>query len=264
MADTAGNLEGYDLLLLRTPVPQHQRRGLAGLLAHKGEPWFGDIVWRLDRAPADLFAVACRGGQAVANVWMGRSGSRPDVALLGHVFTKEEHRRHGLCSRLLGMIMAEFSSTGGRWVTLGTGNPGAMRLYEREGFGDLSGSRAQGHVTMLRPAQADALRSEYAREPTDCVVEPYQRDHYAGACLMLAVVAEGRKLPLLGIDTGLEAESRLLHVLDEREQGDVRCWAMTDSDSGLVRGLACAKDGRTEAYAPGVDRELDSLQSAVE
>jgi len=245
--------EGYELRLLRTPVTGPVRRALEELLGHKGEPWIGDIRRRLDHAAADLFAVAFHDGRPVSNVWVGRAAGRPQVGLLGHVYTREEHRRHGLSGRLLQMATAAFSAEGGRWMTLGTGSAGAGRLYRRVGFGDLLGSVAEGHATMLRPGDAEGLRREFSAPPGACAVERLGRDHYPAACLLLAVWPGGGKLPACEIDTGGEAEHRLLAALDAQEDERRRLFALAEPARGLVRGLACTAREGLEIYAPRLD-----------
>jgi GNAT superfamily N-acetyltransferase len=248
-------LSRYEFRLLRTPLPADGRLGLEDLLGHKGEPWMEDIRWRMDRAGGDLFAVACAGGRAVANCWLGRSARCPGVAVLGHVFTAPHHRRRGLAGRLLKMVLDEFSRAEGRWVMLGAGDPAAIRLYERVGFGPLMAGPNEGDLTMLRPADPAALRAEYAGTTRDWTVEVLGREHYPSVCLLLCVGEGNAKLPSCGIDRGTEAEERLLHALDAQNRGEHELYAMVEGGRGRVRAIARAAEGRLELYAPGLGED---------
>jgi GNAT superfamily N-acetyltransferase len=246
---------GYEFRLLKTPLPADGRLGLEDLLGHKGDPWMEDIRWRMGHAGGDLFAVACADGRAVANCWLGRSARCPGVAVLGHVFTAQEHRRRGLAGRLLKMVLDEFSRAEGRWVLLGAGDPTAIRLYERAGFGPLMAGPNEGDLTMLRPADPAALRAEYAGRPKDWTVDILEREHYPSACLLLCATGGNMKLPSCGIDRGTEAEERLLDALDARDRGEHGLYAMVEGGSRRVRAIACAAEGRLELYTPGLGED---------
>ena len=273
---------GYEFRLLKTPLPADGRLGLEDLLGHKGDPWMEDIRWRMGHAGGDLFAVACADGRAVANCWLGRSARCPGVAVLGHVFTAQEHRRRGLAGRLLKMVLDEFSRAEGRWVLLGAGDPTAIRLYERAGFGLLP--RGEGRFAFMHlsfqeyftacflaeqvasppwllgqgvAAGADpaALRAEYAGRPKDWTVDILEREHYPSACLLLCATGGNMKLPSCGIDRGTEAEERLLDALDARDRGEHGLYAMVEGGSRRVRAIACAAEGRLELYTPGLGED---------
>jgi len=253
MTGAEDHLRDCELRLLATPLPEGERLALHALLGHKGEPWLTDILWRMENADGDSFAVAFRGEEAVASVWLGRSLGCPEVGLLGHVFTAPEHRRRGLAGRLLELVLEGFDRSGGRWVRLTTGNAAAARLYERTGFGMVLGGAKEEHLTMLRPADPAGLRARLSAPPSAWNAQLLCRLHYPSACLLLAARDEGDKLPACGIDRGLEAERRLLEVLGAHDSGRQLLWAMVEEDGGSVRALACVAGTKTEVYAPALD-----------
>src|SRR5690348_13773178 len=99
--------ENYQTLILTSPC--HDNR-LLDLLGHKGDPYLIDIESRLfinllslisprlnSNIPGSVFCVATLGEEYIANVFVGYNREFPInfIAILGHVFTKEEFRRKG-------------------------------------------------------------------------------------------------------------------------------------------------------------------------
>ena len=257
--------EGYRLTVLPAPLHGDARAKLAHLLGHKGQPWLSDVQWRMARGQGDMFAVAWSEHEPVSNAWLGRSPAFPEVALLGHVFTTETHRRRGLATRLLKILFDEFGKSGGRWVLLGTANPAAARIYERFGFGVLNGEFAEGNMMMLRPADVEALRVEYLSTPEKWEVVRFERRHYPSACLLFNINPDPGKLPALGITRGVKAELKLLEALDAQHEGRCRCYVLVDTARGRVRGFACTKEGHPHFFEPHLPLSLrEAFRAAVE
>ncbi len=258
--------QGYEARVFRAPVEPHFAAFLLGLLGHKGEPWLTDIRARLAGDDLDVFAVAFREGAPVANVWLGSSQACPESAVLGHVFTVEEHRRRGLAGALLEAALKESDAWGGRWIRLTTGNQAAARLYSRIGFrivldageGQVAGPR----WVMVRGDERGPVGEAYHRASGQWTVEPYDRSRYAGTCLLLCVVPGTAKLPLLNIEQGFHAELRMLEAYKAQGRGECRCSVLVDAANGRVHGLACRKGDSTELYAPRVDEAARRMLAA--
>jgi GNAT superfamily N-acetyltransferase len=225
------------------------------LLGHKGEPWISDIRARLHGDGLDLFAVATCGEQPVANVWIGASNACPELGVLGHVYTMPEHRRQGLAGRLLQLAVQRFDELGGRWLQLHTGSAGARRLYEAVGFRVIlegeSGSGEDGNWAMLRggePGVGDA----YSECSGEWFVARYGPEHYAGLCVFLDAVPGAHKAPVLDIDTGMNAEEKLLEAGLGQERGELRISVLLDPANGRPHGLACRRADDVDVYAPRV------------
>ncbi|HSV73096.1 MAG TPA: GNAT family N-acetyltransferase [Chthonomonadales bacterium] len=126
------------------------REPTLSLLAHKGPEWQHHIAQALDGATDDLetrFHLGVVGGQAVANVM---TVERHGVGILGHVYTRPERRRQGICKAVLGEQMADFRTRGGRVLLLGTEwKSPAYWIYHAFGFRSLCGGfmryAAPGH-----------------------------------------------------------------------------------------------------------------------
>ncbi len=249
--------QDYEGRLLRSPVEPALAASLVRLLAHKGEPWLSDIRARLAGDGLDVFAVAFREGAPVANVWLGSSESCAESALLGHVFTADEHRRRGLAGALVEAAVRESDARGGRWIRLTTSNAAAARLYRRVGFRSILEVRKDEtpdpHLVMLRGGEGQGLGEAYHEASGEWAVEPYGRHHHPRVALLLCVVAGAAKLPLLQIDEGERAELRLLEAYEAQERGECRCGVLVDAANGRAHGFACRKGGSTEVYAPRVD-----------
>src|SRR5437588_10036164 len=91
------------------------------LLAHKGPGW-NDHIHRALAGPLDAletrFYVGSIDRELVTQVMIvGHAGA----GILGHVFTKPEHRRKGAYRRLMDVQMEDVRRCGYRVLTLGTG-----------------------------------------------------------------------------------------------------------------------------------------------
>jgi len=251
---------GYVAAIYRAPVPDELAGRISHLLGHKGEPWLTDIRARLAADHLDLFGVATHEGHPVAHAWLGSSRRNPEIGLIGHVYTMEQHRRRGLAAALLEGLLAAFDEWGGRWLTLGTNNPAAVRIYERLGFRTVN-SGAHGSVIMLRSAEYGAeLDAAYRECSGRWAVELYERQHYAGLCMLLSAWPQPEKMPLLRIHSGIEAEHELIEAYLAQERGEQRCCALLDAQNLRPHGMACLKGGTLEVYAPNAAPDtLDTL-----
>ncbi|MHC4480083.1 MAG: GNAT family N-acetyltransferase [Planctomycetota bacterium] len=252
--------EPYSGSLFRPPVGAALAGALADLLGHKGRPWLRDIGARLSGEGRDLFGVAFRGDRPVAHAWLGSSEACPETALLGHVYTVEEHRRYGLATALAAALLERFDGWGGRWVQLRTANEVAAPIYERLGFRTVRTGREPGrpqlHRVMLRGGGPEGVGTAYHEWSGRWVVEPFGRAHYPALCVFLNALGGSGKLRLLKVNTGLSAEFNLLNALAAQERGTLHCAVLVDQGSGRPHGLACVGGEQLELYAPRVGEQV--------
>ena len=252
--------DDYRGTIYRAPVGRELAGPLVRFLGHKGQPWLADFEARLAGDGLDLFAVAFSGSQPAAHAWLGSSHACTESALIGHVYTAEEHRRRGLAASLLAGLLSRFDEWGGRWVQLRTSNEAAARLYGRLGFHVILETQegpTKRHWVMLRGGAAEGgVGQAYHESSGRWQVEACGRTHGASLCVFLSAVPGRGKLPALGLDDGGDAELKLLHAYEAQERGECRCSVLLDAANGRPHGLACLRSGRAELYAPRVGEEV--------
>lgn len=138
-------------LLIVPPAPARWP-ALLELLRHKGQPWLNDLERRVcEGIPGaeDAYAVMPAGGQYLAS---GCINKRGDIGILGHVFTRPDHRRRGHARLLTETLLSWFEMTGGRWLYLGTTAELDEGLYRKFGFRPFRRAAWAPHdrLTMLR------------------------------------------------------------------------------------------------------------------
>ena len=108
------------------------------VLGHKDQFWSLHIEEALNGDITGLetrFYIGQVDGQVIANIMTveyNRTG------ILGHVFTRPEHRRKRACSLIMAEQMEDFRRRGGGVLTLGTGyDSPAYWIYHSHGFRDL-------------------------------------------------------------------------------------------------------------------------------
>lgn len=110
------------------------------LLGHKGEEWRAHVTAALAGGCGRLetrFHIAYLSGQAVANVMTVETHG---IGILGHVYTKPEHRQKGIAKSLFAATMAHFKQRSGQVLLLGTGFESVPYwLYHGFGFRSLRG-----------------------------------------------------------------------------------------------------------------------------
>jgi GNAT superfamily N-acetyltransferase len=123
-----------------TSPDEHYAAGIEDLLSHKGEVWRAHIQaalqGRADRLETRFYLGLIQ-GQPVANIM---TVERLGVGILGHVFTRPEHRRKGICHAVMSRQMEHFRQRGGHVLTLGTGfDSPPYWIYHGFGFRSLKG-----------------------------------------------------------------------------------------------------------------------------
>lgn len=248
---------GYQGVVYQAPLPDELPPRLIHLLGHKGEPWLADIEARAYGEGLDLSAVAFCNGEPVAHCALLSSVRCPEIGVIGHVYTMEEHRRRGLAASLMAAELERFDAWGGRWLTLGTGNDVAAHLYAKLGFRKVNAAEEGSGRIMLRGAEeGDALDAAYFSASGKWQAEPFEREHYAGLAMLLSAWPGRAKMPLIGVSSGVEAEHRLLLAYGEQERGDCAVSVLVDAANARPHGLACRRGGTLEIYAPEADSSV--------
>ncbi len=87
------------------------------------------------------------GGRPVATCLTVRSKGLPAVAGFAEVATDPAYRGRGLASELCRCAVEDFQAAGGEAFFLGTGNPGAARIYDRLGWRRMAGANVMTNIT---------------------------------------------------------------------------------------------------------------------
>lgn len=86
----------------------------------------------LDKLETYFYIGQIENGEIIANIM---TVEHLGVGILGHVFTKPEHRRKSACTNLMQSQMEHFVDRGGRALYLGTGfDSPAYHIYSKYGF----------------------------------------------------------------------------------------------------------------------------------
>jgi predicted N-acetyltransferase YhbS len=151
---------------------------VAPLLGHKGPEWRHHIEAAL-REPLDelqtLYYLGLVEGAAITNVMIaGARRAAGGCGILGHVYTRPEHRRKGAYAHLMAAQMEHTRRLGYRVLTLGTGfESPPYWIYHRFGFRSIDGT--SGRMTWLAAPEAEA---EWFR-PGATRVRPMRWDDWA-------------------------------------------------------------------------------------
>lgn len=196
--------EQLELGCVRCPDPSWGAQ-LLPLLGHKSRE-SRDHFEQAFAGPLDeletRFYVGTIGGGAVTNVMIvGAQRAPGGVGILGHVYTRPEHRRKGAYNALMEAQMAHIRGSGGdgrgaqkdgyRILTLGTGfETHPYWIYHRYGFRSIDGT--SGKMKWL--ADPTAERDYFALAPTH--VRPMRWDDWAPLDLLgYQPVVDDEELP---------------------------------------------------------------------
>lgn len=211
--------------------------------------------------------------------------SSREVGLFGAVFTHPAHRGEGLSKLVCRACIHSWDKMAGDQgsvLVLGTGSPYAASVYQKEGFSHLNGGLStgacgynpddQGEWIMLRwraagglPPRNDlaAFRAAHYSASTaadDFSVVPLARRHWAGLVLLLTAFPGEGKLLSAGIHDGLEAEERLVELINAAAASSSNmCLVALHRTSGCVHGFAVALE---EYVAPCCAGAFEALLRA--
>ncbi len=88
---------------------------------------------RLDRLEDTLW-LAEAGGRVCGSAWLAIGGDNPPTAVMGLVRTDPACRGQGISGRIVGEAICHAESRGCGCILLGTHNPVARKIYQRQGF----------------------------------------------------------------------------------------------------------------------------------
>jgi predicted N-acetyltransferase YhbS len=208
---------------------------IESLLEHKGPDWRAHISAAL-RGETDRletrFYLGRLGGQPVANIM---TVEQQGVGILGHVFTRPEHRRKGICQAVMTRQMEDFRTRGGSVLILGTGYESpAYWIYHSFGFRSLR----EGFMRYAAPGAERFEENWFRSAPTKVV--PAEWRHWPLVALLASVPG----------DRTLRSAAWKLHGIGNLEGPYVQLMAamasqratavVLESSSGAVVGCATA------------------------
>lgn len=205
-------------LLIIAPAPARWH-ALADLVGHKGPPWLEDIEKRIVHGvdgSQDAFAVIPEGGRLLANACINR---RHDVGILGHVFTRPEHRGLGFARRLTTTLLSWFDMTGGKWLYLGSGGGLAQAFYARFGFDIIRRVRREAEDVVMMLRTADGMTSNPIDSASGGIVI---RDISRADWSLIVSLLQHRPGPDPRVSTdesAVSAEDNGLELLSRQEEG---------------------------------------------
>lgn len=219
-------------------APDAERQAqILPFLAHKPDAYRAHIEAAFAGTCGELetrFYIGLLDGQTVGNIMTVEASG---VGILGHVHTREDQRRKGICQAIMARQMDDFRARGGDALLLGTGYQSpAYWIYHRFGFRDLPGARP-GVMRYLRDDEPDFFARFFA--PAPCTVVPADWKHWP----LVALLASLPSLPYLRSLTLAAWGVSLLEgpycSFQRRWSGDPRAGAaVLESETGAVMGLA--------------------------
>lgn len=130
--------ENMEIGVVLAPDAEYAEQ-MMDVLAHKGQPWLLHVEEALHGDIAGLetrFYIGQVDGQVIANIMIVECNR---TGILGHVFTRPEHRRKHACTLVMAEQMEDFRRRGGGVLLLGTGyDSPAYWIYHSHGFRGLS------------------------------------------------------------------------------------------------------------------------------
>ena len=167
MVDTLVTVElksGEQMEIVRVVPPEAQwRERILPFLEHKEQPWGWQMEIAFDEGlpgATQYYYEGVLDGEIVGNIMTVESMDRP-IGILGHVFTPEEQRRKGICSRLMEAVTDDFRARDGRAMFLHTGyDTPPYHIYQSWGF---VGFRDTGTMAWVR--EPDFAANQFAPRP---------------------------------------------------------------------------------------------------
>jgi GNAT superfamily N-acetyltransferase len=228
-------------LLIMPPAPARWPP-LEELLRHKGQPWLRDIERRtVQGVPGaqDVYGVVPAGGQFLANACINKYG---DVGVLGHYFTRPEHRRQGHARRLIDAVVSWFDMTGGSGSSWGQPRSSTRVLSQVRVSAAAAVSWSPfDRVTLWRPGRGERRAVRRALAIT-CATT---RAGMAGDGGDVAIQPRART-PCAVDESAVNAEVFALDLIDHQERGLRAQRGVSRTAAG---GLGHDRDGTTRRSA---------------
>jgi hypothetical protein len=177
------------------------------------------------------YYVGLLGSRIVGNVMIvgdGRAG------ILGHVFTRPEHRRKGICRHLMAAAVDSFRARGGLALSLGTGYD-SPPYWIYHGFGFRGVEPGNGH--MLFESRHGDLDRYFAPAPVQ--VADIRWEHWAGLSLLyMQPVGDTIRSHAYGVYGPVGFEGGFLHHQTQRERLGAQAKVLVTRPEGSVVGAA--------------------------
>jgi len=222
--------------VVMAPDPGYMQR-LHDHLKHKGEPW----IWHVDRATeTELDELETRFyigkiGDEIASTVMIVEHSH--AGILGHVFTKEHHRRKGAYKALMAKQMEDCGERGMKLLYLGTGYDSAPYwIYHSFGFRSVAEGSGQ-----MRFAWDESFEEDFFAG-SECKAEELKWRHWPTSNV-LTMQTDGDYLR--SISSGqfgwASFEGGFLKLKKELEERDSSSCNVLTTSNGAVVGMATVR-----------------------
>ena len=239
-------LKTGERLTIECVVPPERDREMQirPFLGHKPANYRAHIEAALTGQCDDLetrFYIGLLNGEMVGNIMTVETGG---VGIFGHVHTREDQRRKGICDAVMRHQMEDFRRRNGQVMLLGTGYQSpAYRIYAAHGFRDWP----VGKPGLMRYDSAPQEEFEarfFADAP--CKPVPARWKHWPLTALLATVpvppTLRSLTLNLWGVGLLEGAYSQFLYAYGSRDE---TCGAVLESETGAVTALAtCVPDSR--------------------
>lgn len=226
-----------------TPEPGREAQ-IRPFLGHKPANYRAHIEAALTGQCDDLetrFYIGLLNGEMVGNIMTVETGG---IGIFGHVHTREDQRRKGICDAIMRRQMADFRRRDGHVLLLGTGyRSPAYRIYATHGFRDWPVGRPG--TMRYDSVPQEAFEAQFFA-PAPCTPAPAQWKHWPLVALLatvpVAATLRSLTLNLWGVGLLEGAYSQFLHTYASRPEA---CAAVLESETGAVTALAtCVPDSR--------------------
>ena len=187
------------------------------------------------------FYIGLLDGEMVGNIMTVESGG---VGIFGHVHTREDQRRKGICDTIMRHQMEDFRRRDGHVLLLGTGYQSpAYRIYAAHGFRDWPVGRP-GTMRYDSAPQEEFEARFFASAP--CKPVPARWKHWPLVALLATVpvpaALRSLTLDLWGVGLVEGGYSKFMHTYAPRPEVSA---AVLESETGAVTALAtCVPDSR--------------------
>lgn len=186
----------------------------------------------------DAFAMIPNGSLCLAIACIRRSG---DLAVLGDVFTRPDHRLRGMARSLLQTLLSWFDMTGGKWLYLTTPAALGPAFFENFGFRGLHrGDSTDGPVLTMVRTMSHVANSPYGASEESVVVRELGRSDYPLLVAMLQYQA-GADPRVPTAESATSAEAIASELLAQRDRG-VCLLLGAERDGVLVGAVSLAID----------------------
>jgi GNAT superfamily N-acetyltransferase len=241
--------ERMEIGVVGAPDAEYAQR-LHDHLKHKGDPW----IWHVDKALQstldDLetrFYIGKLGDEIASSVMIV---SHARVGILGHVFTKEHHRRKGAYRALMAMQMEDCRARDLKVLYLGTGyDSPAYHIYHSFGFRSVADGSGSMRFTW------DDMFEENFLSGVDPYPEPAKWHHWPTSnVLTMQKTGDVLRSVSLGLFGFHSVEGVFLRVKREIEQeNDTRCNVLATSNGAAVGIATIRPDPRWKGHVNLLD-----------